>query len=584
MTELGLIGNLFSQLTFIELIIINYVIIMLILLIALLIPGSKYKEKTPGVWAKLGIVGTTMGIMFTSFYPGGLERPIIFFILEGLLGAMLLYSYSRKTKHLLLLALIISMVITPVSVYTRNNFYPISSIHLEPLYQTGRILRYQEAAIKSKLYYYIPIDPLVTVPVSLATGIEYGITFLQRIIYLFITILLLYVILERLKISRGLGTLMLLITMPPLSFITGRVLPIPYVTLYLMLIIINLNRPNPLTITTMLIVGLVTVFSHPIGALSILPLLFFTFITLKRSNISNSTIKLGFVIITLITTIYWLYTHIMLIMTLQGEKAIAALQDFITMIFGQPEEAATGSISPYLAPGYTGEQFKIFALTWAGPIAIATITLIYTGILILKRFAGLIEIIMFSASASCIIYLTVSYVSYTTGYETGQYSLAVLYYLALLTTPYIINQIMQKRKILIKVSSLLLLILVSIGTYVPDWAPLEHQNFEVTAKMHPYVSYIERNIINELTASKGEMTIYNDYDIDVTRGIYKGMRIILWSVINGNSTFWDYCRSGCRFAIFILKTTRLQKSSLTKEVYNVNLIYYSNCHLTIAVT
>jgi len=136
---------------------------------------------------------------------------------------------------------------------------------------------------------------------------------------------------------------------------------------------------------------------------------------------------------------------------------------------------------------------------------------------VISAFAGL-SIIFFA-------YLTL-------GGETGQYLIPVGYFLLMLSSSVVAAKLLTNRsKKYAVIVAALLAFSIFAGSYSPDWAPLEHPNFEAAAKIHPYHVYLEAETVISLIPTGA--TVYNDYDFPIGTGLYKPARTVILQVCYG---------------------------------------------------
>jgi hypothetical protein len=125
--------------------------------------------------------------------------------------------------------------------------------------------------------------------------------------------------------------------------------------------------------------------------------------------------------------------------------------------------------------------------------------------------------------------------------------------------------------------ALILIASVAIGTYSPDWASIEHPEFEVAATMHPYDSSIQTNELTKIYGQNNTIRVFSDYDIGLETGWgTKSVRSVIRDIIDGKATFKNYTNF-----LFILKVERLLQERVVTQVYDSNVIYNSNKHLVV---
>src|SRR2546428_5198713 len=95
-----------------------------------------------------------------------------------------------------------------------------------------------------------------------------------------------------------------------------------------------------------------------------------------------------------------------------------------------------------------------------------------------------------------------------------------------------------RRLLIVAISTLFVCSVVSWGTNSPDWAPLEHTNFQAASTINPYPSYLESADASNLLPANPTYQLYYDYDVTLgTGGQYKPVRAVILSITDGNQTF-----------------------------------------------
>src|SRR5437667_3263199 len=172
-----------------------------------------------------------------AFYPDGeLSRPLAFFVLEGVsAGLSAVYVAITPKRWVLFYVLLVASLSISASVYARNLMYPTYSFRSEPLYSTGTISAYEQGAISGGVYYFIPVDTMNLVTLGNISDITKGLVPLYQSVQLLVTLLCLWVFLERLGLRVAFPALFLLLSIPDLSFLTGRAFAFPMAAVVLAL-------------------------------------------------------------------------------------------------------------------------------------------------------------------------------------------------------------------------------------------------------------------------------------------------------------------------------------------------------------
>ena len=135
----------------------------------------------------------------------------------------------------------------------------------------------------------------------------------------------------------------------------------------------------------------------------------------------------------------------------------------------------------------------------------------------------------------------------------------------------------SRRLLIVAVSALFVFSVVSLGTNSPDWAPLEHTNFQVASTINPYPSYVDSADASNLLPANPEYQLYYDYDVTLGYGgLYKPVRAVILSITEGNQSFSSYPST-----IFLLLNSRLQSKEVLNGALSSDLVYSSDNHFAI---
>jgi len=240
---------------------------------------------------------------------------------------------------------------------------------------------------------------------------------------------------------------------------------------------------------------------------------------------SARRIRLCLLTTVVVTFAYWSYTYLLSLMTNQGIKFYSTIYTYFSGV------TAIGEGQDYV-PLYNSSGYEVFAYAWAIPVALS-VALIISFILRCmrkKRFDPGHSLIIVAALAG-LATVFIAYLSYPRG-ETGQYLIIVGYFLLLLSSSVVAAKLlMHKSKKYVGIIGVILALFVLVGTYSPDWAPLEHQDFETAATIHPFHSYLEARTITPLISANS--TVYYDYDFPIGGGSYKPVRSVISQFSSG---------------------------------------------------
>jgi hypothetical protein len=270
------------------------------------------------------------------------------------------------------------------------------------------------------------------------------------------------------------------------------------------------------------------VFAHPSGFMAIVALLLpLAFLGIKGWRIereNNRRIMLPLLTTIVVAFTYWIYTYIITLMVHRGVSVYSTVLSYFSGV--------TAEGSPWYIPRYYLSGNEIFAYAWAAPAALSAALLLSTIFQFIRkrRFDTCQSLTVVSAFAGLLITL-LAYLSYQRG-EGGQYLIVVGYFLLLLSSSVVAIKLLTSRsRKYVVIAAALLALFVFVGMYSPDWAPLEHPNFESSATIHPYHVYIEAEAVTPLIPNNA--TVYYDYDFPIRGGIYKSTRNVILQVSSG---------------------------------------------------
>ena len=538
-------------------------------------------------YSKTLVILSTLTLIIGAFIPPStIERPQIYFILVGVTGFLALHGAITKTvsRSTLLYTLITLLVSIPGLVYVRNNLYPLYDVRVESLYRTGFINSYAEEAIRHGFYYIIPIDPLLRVPLSYLTAITNTWLIILVLIAFYTSIMLSLVILGE-RLGQGykeiglLGVLAIYMS-TQLSF-QGRILSIPFTTLALALTILYLEKPSLKTLSLFLIATVTAVFAHPAGPIAIimlylsLLLVFYLLASLSTRIEGYSRIhrlKIPALLFTIIAVTYWFSTTIYTLFTRKVPSLADALTRFYNTLLGGGEATRYifgETIPKTLAPGYSDPRFHAFAYVWALPISISIAVLLLGLYLVARRKkSSFNELFLSTAALVAVIAVALSYIQYVFSKESGQYLIAVSQYLPVLPLIYFLKNFIGARH----TASLLVVAIIAIGLYqgvlTPDWAPLEHPDFEAATYVKHFPLYIEAQWFSQHL--QHELRVYSDYDIVITKGEYKSIRQILYELLYEKA-------NPCKYYVKP-ETLIIVKTNRPLQLVNHSIVYISDYH------
>jgi len=541
-------------------------------------------------------VVVTITPFVAMFSSEAFARPDVFFYLQGLVAGLLaLYlGLGRANRALVAYVLVVSAISMTATIYLQNGFYPLSNIKDDALYKTGSIASYQQASAQGGFYYYVPIESLILVPLSMVSGINLGLPLVESVVFLLVTMLSLLLLTRRFGLEKAAPAAMLILSIPQLSFITGRTLSIPYAMLILLLVSLLATKPaSRQTVGLLAVVILVMVFAHPVGPIALIAafLALYGILLLTRRSRHETSMSVGPALrfLLIITAGYWFMTYIYTLIVTKAAHIYDSTGSFFVMLLGGNSKLISGSTIPTaVAPGYSSPEFWGFAYAWAAPVAIGlallVVWLVVTVVIGNRRgpksgasiFSSTFGLIALSSCVAAFVLLGGSFAAYALGSESGQYAIPCAYFLLLLPSALVLHHLLDSRKAgVIIVTALILSSVICVGTFSPDWAPLEHQDFGVEATIPSRNTCVQANDIGALV-ERGSAAIYLDYDLAAAAAVpnYKDVRAILTSVFAGNSTFGYYNNS-----LFVLRTDRLADPAVEAQSQGLDVVYSSQGHI-----
>jgi len=536
------------------------------------------------------IIALSIAMFILGLFPlDSFKRSSLYFVFQGILALIIIVLYVREgriSNSVIIFYTVMSFLSVPVVVYLKNNFYPIYDLSQEALYTTGSIEAYMKGSIMGKYYYFIPVDPLIIVPLAYVCGesISFLLPVIRNFVFYLVILLSIFGIIKRTSLRSFYASMLTYAIAPTLSF-QDRILSLPYTTLiiYLLFSAINSGKLSREFIIILVIISLVAAFAHPIGPLTLLSALLFLVIFLKifmsKNEMTYKTSSTILLIFTLITFAYWFLTYIYTILVSKAIGLTAATIQFIDTLLGRGEirEILSGTtISKYTAPGYRDPNFYIYAYSWALPLAI---TLFYLPIGLLEiifkkniqKVDKLITIQGLAFSHTTLIFIGSSYIGYAFNVEPGQYLIPAGYYASTIVVGVALYKYNKLRKLSFTILAVLIAFGVGLGLYSPNWAPLEHPNFGSSIIIFPSTNYIETNSIADHLSSNLVIYSVNDFPIGAQG---KLPNYVLDQIRLGNIAKFNNVLIGIGVDDQILKT----------RVQYISILYSTGRHVLALVT
>jgi len=289
----------------------------------------------------------------------------------------------------------------------------------------------------------------------------------------------------------------------------------------------------------------------------------------------SSSILLVF---TLIAFTYWFSTYLYTLLMTKTLRLLDATVRFVDSLLGRgevPEVLLGYTISPYTFPAYSNPKFYTYAYVWALPLATAASLLLINlvEIMVKKGTRKVSEafILGLASSLSALILIGAAYIGYAMNIEPGQYLIPAGYYASTLAMGIALYKYSKVREPAFTVFAILIALGVGLGLHSPNWAPLEHPDFETSSRILPYTNYIEASCISGYL-SKG-LTVYSVYDFPIgARG--KMPNYILNQIRLGNVAGFNGVTIGLNVNDPILSTL----------VQHLSLLYSTGKHVLAMIT
>ncbi len=574
--------------------------VLTLLVTALLLLSYYRKKETPLDNVRLtkfvswAIIAATTLAPIIVVYPNGVSMSFLFFILSGAVAGLsaVYLAFGGQSRMLLAYALVVVSVSLVLSEGLRNNFAGIENYTIEPLYSSGSLAAYQTPASQG-YYYFLPIGTIISVILQEFSNLNLGLFPVLASVELVMVLFGLWALFERIGLKYAYPALFFIFS-PELSFVDGRTDQFPYVAMVFLIVGLASVRSKRADVLLLLPIILVGVFDHPIAPISIIAMIgFLSLVIVLRKARWLQTHRLVFTTLRLalvVTAAYWFLTYIYNLILPHATQTLQSSINLVTsMFFGSSKTVLGGGITSAIAPGYSEPAFRLFVFVWAAPVALAAAFVLVLGIRGListvrrskavgETLSGFTSNLAVASCLAAIVTIGIAYAAYATGTLQGQYLIPAGYFLAVVAAGFVLNQLIGSRKILVLgVATVLIFSVALIGTYGPDWATLEHSNFQVQSTIHSYTSYSQSKTLTSLIGNHSFSGIYSDYDMSVgPGGEYKPVRSVISSVDQGASAFNSYGNS-----LFVLVNSRLLDPSVSNQTQDTDVVYFSNSHFAV---
>jgi len=548
--------------------------------------GKHALRKLDSVLGKFIIV-LSITILLLGLLPlNTIERLSLYFILQGISAWIILTLYVREkvSNSVAIFYTVISFLSIPIIIYFKNVFYPRYSIVQESLYVAGSLEPYMKGSAEGGFYYFIPVDPLIMVPLAYFCGedISFLLPVIRNLILYLVIVLSIFAIIRRTGLRAFYASILTYAIAPTLSF-QDRILSLPYVTLvlYILFLAINSGKLSSELSIILAVLSAVSVFAHPVGPITLIFMLLLLILLSRVKGryekiyvISSSILKL----FALIAFTYWFLTYLYTLLTTKTLRLAEATIRFINSLFGVGEahEVFLGyTISTYSAPGYSDPKFYTYAYVWALPIAVATSFFLLSLIEMLAkkraREVDEVTILGLASSLSTLMLIGTAYIGYAMNVEPGQYLIPAGYYASTLIIGIALYKYSKVREPAFTVFAVLIALGVGLGLYSPNWAPLEHPDFKSSIIMFPYINYVEAACVADHLNEN--LAVYSVHDFPIgARG--KMPNYVLDQIRLGNVVMFNGVIVGIGINDQILKT----------QVQHISLLYSTGKHVLALVT
>lgn len=508
-----------------------------------------------------------------SVYAG--FRPLIyFFVVSALFITSILIglvSNKKDQSRILFLTALILAISVPTAVILGNHFYPYNSFGSEPILQTGNIEAYQTGAMESGLYRYIPIETLIEASVALVIGQTIIAPYIVTTFFMIAVVTGLFSLLRRLShnsLAAIIGVFFCL-SIPALSLF-GRLWPLTYAVFYILFALL-LYKSSRASVIGLWIVSLPMIFAHPSGFIAVivvlLPLALLSIRNWPDRGQSSSKIRLPVVTLIVVAFAYLSYTYLISLMAKQGVKFYSSIYSYFSGV------APVEGVGIEYVPRYYSSGYEIFAYAWAVPVALSAALLISVIFHLLrkKKLDASQSFTLLSAFAGLLV---VFFAYWSSRGETGQYLIPVGYLLILFSSSVVAAKLLSSRgKRCAAIVALLLTVFILVGTYSPNWAPLEHQDFETAAIIHPYRVYIEAGTVTSLIPANVTTWCDDDFPVGLSG---KLPRDIISQISSGESP--------TRFARQPLTLFAIRNEHFSGGFVDLDLVYSNGHHVIVAIT
>jgi hypothetical protein len=495
-----------------------------------------------------------------------------------------LYVREKVSNSVTIFYTVVSFLSIPLIIYFKNMFYPRYNIMQEAIYVTGSLEPYMKGSAEGKFYYLIPVDPLIIVPLAYICGEDISslLPVIRNFILYLVIVLSIFAIIKRTGLRTFYASILTYAIAPALSF-QDRILSLPYTTLvlYILFLAINVGKLSSELNIILIVLSALSVFAHPVGPIAlIIMLLFLTLLSRVKGGHGKTYVISSFILklFALIAFTYWFNTYLYTLLIGKTLRLAEATISFINSLFGVGEahEVILGYTIPrYSAPGYSDPKFYTFAYIWALPIAVAVSLFLLCLIEMLAkkraREVDEVAILGIASSLSTLVFIGTAYIGYAMNVEPSQYLIPSGFYASTLTIGIALYKYSKVREPAFTVFAILIALGVGLGLYSPNWAPLEHPDFESSTMMFPYTNYVKVDCVADYLSEN--VAVYSVHDFPIgARG--KMPNYVLDQIRLGNVAMFNGVIVGISVNDQILKT----------QIQHISLLYSTGKHVLALVT
>lgn len=472
------------------------------------------------------LVSYSLGLSAALLDPTGYARSIVFFALAGVLALIALMAPSSERLAITALFAILVAGMAGLYEYARNDWTPQLDLAREPLIVEGRINRYIEDSARGGFYYYVPVETLLQAGLASATGYyDVRIYAIARSVMVAVTALAFIALAPRLGPPAALAGLGIVLG-TQLSF-QGRPISFPYALLYTVVLLAGWRRAAGRALAVAAV--LLAVFAHPTGPIAVIILLSALLLVASLPRVAAEKdlagpARSGLLLTLALSLSYWFLTTFYSILVRKVTGLAESLQTFLSTVLGVTTAeggGGGGGLTATVAPGYSNPAFHEFSIVWALTVAVpASVLLVSLFHTVRGRRLDALQTLSAAAALGSLASFGVAFLQYMATSAAGQYLIPVGQFLAAASLPGLVYEARGRAPGLLVLG--ILAFGAAMGAYTPDWAPLEHPDFEVAVTLKREPVYYEVGVLRDKIPKY--IITYFDYDFILRPSQYKDVR------------------------------------------------------------